>query len=61
MDLKGLSFNKCLEMASIADIDEVKIPFLHLNHLIENKRVINRPKDQIDLIELEKIKRIREE
>lgn len=59
--LEDLSFNKCLEMASIADIDGVKIPFLHLNHLIENKRVINRPKDQIDLIELEKIKRIREE
>lgn len=27
----------------------------------ENKKVVNRPKDQIDVIELEKIRKIREE
>ena len=31
------------------------------NHLIANKRIVNRPKDQIDVIELEKIRKIREE
>lgn len=41
-------------MASIAEINGVKIPFLHINHLIESKRATNRPKDQVDLIYLEK-------
>ena len=61
-EMKGLqhiSFKDCLKIASIADIDGVKIPFLHINHLIENKKAINRPKDQIDILELEKIKAIR--
>jgi hypothetical protein len=49
---------------STDDLDiwlEDSIPFLHINHLIENKKVVNRPKDQIDVIELEKIRKIREE
>ena len=29
--LEGYSFDECLEMASISDIEEVKVPFLHLN------------------------------
>jgi hypothetical protein len=63
IDMKGLegySFEECLEMASIADIDDVNVPFLHINQLIENKRVVNRPKDQIDVIALEKIRELRE-
>ncbi|RPD38309.1 hypothetical protein [Chitinophaga barathri] len=59
--LEQLSFDECLQMASIADIEGVAIPFLHINHLIENKKVVNRPKDQIDVIELEKIRKIRDE
>ena len=34
------------------------VPFLHINHLIQNKKVVNWPKDQIDVMELEKIKKI---
>jgi hypothetical protein len=58
--LKGvdLSFDECLQMAPIAEIERIMIPFLHINHLIQNKKVANWPKDQIDLIELEKIKKI---
>ena len=56
--LEDMSFDKCLQMASIADIMGVKVPFLHINHLIANKRIVNRPKDQSDVIELEKIRRI---
>lgn len=56
--LEDLSFDKCLQMASMADIMGVKVPFLHINHLIANKKMVNRPKDQIDVIELEKIRRI---
>lgn len=63
-DMKGLeefSFEDCLSMASVADIDGVKVPFLHINHLIANKKVVNCPKDQLDVIYLEKIKQLREQ
>ena len=58
--LKGidLSFDECLQMAPVAEIEGIMVPFLHINHLIQNKKVVNRPKDQIDVIELEKIKKI---
>ncbi|MEO5595416.1 MAG: nucleotidyltransferase [Chitinophagaceae bacterium] len=61
--LKGvnLSFDECLQLAPVAEIDGVMIPFLHINHLIANKKSVNRSKDQIDVIELEKIKKILEE
>lgn len=59
--LENLSFNECLEMASIADLENTQVPFLHINHLIANKKIVNRPKDQVDVIELEKIRKIREE
>jgi hypothetical protein len=59
--LQGLTFDECLVMASIADLEGIKVPFLHITHLIENKKKVNRPKDQIDVIELEKIRKIREE
>jgi len=61
--LKGvdLSFDECLLMAPVAEIDGVMVPFLHINHLIANKKSVNRSKDQIDVIELEKIKKILEE
>jgi hypothetical protein len=58
--LENISFAECLAMASVADLDGVEVPFLHINHLIENKRIVNRPKDQIDVIELEKIREFRE-
>jgi hypothetical protein len=59
--LENISFNECLEMASIADLEGVEVPFLHINHLIENKKIVNRPKDQVDVIELEKIRKLREQ
>jgi hypothetical protein len=63
IDMKGLegyTFDECLQMASVADIEDVKIPFLHINQLIENKKVVNRPKDQIDVLALEKIRQLRD-
>jgi hypothetical protein len=59
--LENISFSECLGLASIADLEGVEVPFLHINHLIENKKIVNRPKDQVDVIELEKIRKIREE
>jgi hypothetical protein len=58
--LQALTFDECLNVASIADLEGIKVPFLHINHLIENKKTVNRPKDQVDVIELEKIRKIRE-
>lgn len=63
-NVKGLEtfgFDDCLKTASIADIDSVLVPFLHINHLIDAKKAANRPKDQIDVIYLEKIKKLQEE
>ena len=63
IDMKGLegnTFDECLEMASVADIENVNVPFLHINQLIENKKIVNRPKDQIDVLALEQIKQLRE-
>ena len=62
-NIKGLedfSFDECLQLASIAEIYDVKVPFLHINHLIAAKKAANRPKDQIDVIYLEKIKKLKE-
>jgi predicted nucleotidyltransferase len=59
--LENFTFDECLEQANIADIEGVKVPFLHINHLISSKKAANRPKDQIDVIYLEKIKKLLDE
>ncbi len=59
--LENYSFDKAIATASIADIFDTKVPFLHINQLIEAKKASNRPKDQIDILELEKIRKLREE
>jgi hypothetical protein len=63
IDMKGLegyTFDECLQMASVADIEKVNIPFLHINQLLENKKKVNRPKDQIDVLALEQIRKLRD-
>ena len=62
--VKGLeqyTFDECLGMATIGDIDGVLVRFLHINHLIDSKKAANRPKDQIDVIYLEKIRQMLKE
>jgi hypothetical protein len=58
--LEHLSFEDCYQHAFIATIENIDIPFLHIDHLILNKKAANGPKDQIDVIYLEKIKEIRD-
>lgn len=36
--LENIPFSECLDMASIADFEGIKVPFLHISHLIENKK-----------------------
>jgi hypothetical protein len=60
-EMKGLeaySFDECYNNASVAKLEQIEVRFLHINHLIQNKKVVNRPKDQLDVIYLEKIKEI---
>jgi hypothetical protein len=59
--LEGYTFDECYQLATIAEIEDVTVPFLHINQLIANKKAVNRPKDQIDVIELEKIVKLRKE
>jgi hypothetical protein len=59
--LENIQFDSAYKLASIADIEGVKVPFLHINQLIISKKAANRPKDQIDVMALEKIKKLREE
>lgn len=61
--VKGLeeyTFDEAYQLASIADIMETRVPFLHINHLIQAKKAVNRPKDQIDISALEQIKKLRD-
>lgn len=62
IEMKGIedyTFDECLELATKAKINELIVPFLHINHLIANKKAINRPKDKIDIAALEQIKMLR--
>lgn len=59
--LEAYTFDECFQIATIAGIENIKIPFLHLNQLIANKRAVNRNKDKMDVAELEKIKLLRKE
>ena len=64
IDMKGLTdipFDEALSSANIGQIEDLFVPFLNINHLIANKKAVNRPKDQIDVIELEKIKKLKED
>jgi hypothetical protein len=58
--MKGLeqyTFDEYLSIATIAEIKNIQVPFLHINQLIANKKAVNRPKDAIDVLELERIKK----
>ena len=57
-NLKGMEnvgFDECYERAQVYEIQDTIIRVLHLNHLIASKKATNRSKDQLDIIELEKI------
>ena len=49
------TFKECYNKAYVANIEGVNIPFLHINQLIQEKKANGRPKDLLDIEELEKI------
>ncbi len=52
-----VSFDECLAMAKKADFGTVQVPVLHIQHLIANKKAVGRPKDLLDVENLERIKK----
>jgi hypothetical protein len=56
--VEAFSFSECLAVSFVAEIESLKVPFLHINQLIANKKAVNRPKDQIDVAALEKIREL---
>jgi hypothetical protein len=44
-----------------AEIEGVIVPFLHINHLLATKKAVGRPKDLVDIEELEQIKKLKED
>lgn len=42
--LEGYTFDECLQLANVAVIENIKVPFFHINQLIANKKAVNRPK-----------------
>ena len=57
--LETIGFNECLHYAVIAEIENIQVPFLHLNHLITCKKATGRTKDLLDVEELEKIRKFK--
>ena len=55
--ISGLDFEACRSRAVVIEVDRAKVPVLGLDDLIVNKRAAGRPKDLLDLIELERIHR----
>jgi hypothetical protein len=53
--LENINFQELLEKAYIAEINEIPVYFLDYDNLIIAKKASNRPKDQLDIEELEKI------
>ncbi len=49
------NFDTCFEMAPTAIIQNIPVKFLHIQNLIETKKLTGRPKDTIDVEELQKI------
>jgi hypothetical protein len=51
-------FSECFKLASTAEIFGISVPFLHLNHLLREKKATGRPKDLLDIEELKKANNI---
>lgn len=61
--MKGIdaTFDECWAMAPRMRIGGEEVSVLHINHLLQNKKAVARLKDQLDVQELEKIKKLQEE
>ena len=55
--LETIGFEECFKYAVVVEIESVPVRFLHYNHLIACKKAAGRPKDLLDISELEKIRK----
>ena len=55
--LENKSFEQLLEKAYIAEISDIPVYFIDYENLIITKKAANRPKDLLDIEELEKLNR----
>lgn len=58
-EIKGFAagdFEACYQMAATHSVHDIPVSFLHLNHLIQAKQASGKPKDLIDIEELERIR-----
>jgi hypothetical protein len=53
--LENINFQELSDKAYIAEINEIPVYFIDYDNLIIAKKASNRPKDQLDIEELEKI------
>ncbi|MBX3164325.1 MAG: hypothetical protein KF900_07575 [Bacteroidetes bacterium] len=51
------TFDECYVQSNEALIENISIRFFHINQLISSKKAANRPKDKLDVEELERIKK----
>lgn len=51
----GVAYETADKEKVIAEIENIKIPFIHVNHLVLSKIGNNRTKDKLDVEELQKI------
>lgn len=60
LGLEKIGFEECYNYAVVTEIEGTTVRFLHYNHLIICKKASGRPKDLLDIEELEKIRRVSE-
>jgi hypothetical protein len=55
-EISGVSFDKAWGTSVIADLGGLTVPMIGFDALIENKTVSDRPKDQLDVRQLKKVR-----
>ena len=53
--ISGVNFNEAWQQKTMAVLDGISIPFIHLHHLVLSKVTTGRPQDKIDIEQLQKI------
>ena len=52
-ELTGIDFEQAWQHRNVIAVDEVEVPFISLNDLVDAKRACGRPQDLLDLKKLE--------
>jgi hypothetical protein len=55
------AFAELYQMSKVAHIGDTPVRFIDYGHLIASKKATNRPKDQLDIEEMEKVRKLSED